>query len=104
MVSVELPGKGEPEVVDADVGVYPTTREGLAKLHPVEADGLVTYGGQTHPADGTAGVFVTNEARAREIGGDGVARILGSGVARVGKAKMPKAPVPAAERALADAG
>jgi acetyl-CoA acetyltransferase family protein len=104
MVPVDLPGMSDPEVVDADVGVYPTTREGLARLQPVEADGVVTYGGQTHPADGTAAVFVTNEARAREISGDGVARILGSGVARVGKAEMPKAPVPAAERALADAG
>ncbi|HZU18194.1 MAG TPA: thiolase family protein, partial [Candidatus Dormibacteraeota bacterium] len=43
--------------------------------------------------------------RARELSrGEGVARILGSGLARVEKARMPKAPVPAAERALADAG
>jgi acetyl-CoA C-acetyltransferase len=33
-----------------------------------------------------------------------VVRILASGVARVGKAEMPKAPVPAASRALASAG
>jgi acetyl-CoA acetyltransferase len=33
-----------------------------------------------------------------------VVRLLGSGVSRVGKAEMPKAPVPAARQALAGAG
>lgn len=107
MVPVEIPGrKGEPTVVDADVGVHPTTREGLAALEPVEEGGVVTYGSQTHPADGAAGALVTTEERARELGSDGggVARILATGVSRVGKALMPKAPVPAAEQALRDAG
>jgi acetyl-CoA C-acetyltransferase len=104
MVPVELPGRGDPDLVEADVGVHATTREGLARLDPVEPGGVITYGGQTHPADGTAGVVVTSEARARQISADGVARILGSGVARVGKAEMPKATVPAAKAALADAG
>jgi len=49
-------------------------------------------------------VLVTTEERARELGGgEGVVRILGSGVARVEKAQMPRAPVPAAELALRDA-
>jgi len=106
MVPVELPGrKGATEVVDADGGVFPTTKEGLEALRPVEAGGVITYGSQTHPADGAAGVLVTTEDRARELGGgDGVVRILATGVARVGKAEMPKAPVPAARAALADAG
>jgi acetyl-CoA acetyltransferase len=48
---------------------------------------------------------VTTEDRARELGsGEGVVRILGTGVARVGKAEMPKAPVPAAREALDGAG
>ena len=106
MVPVEIPSqKGEPALVDADAGVFPTTREGLAGLKPVEDGGVVTYGSQTHPADGAAGALVTNEARARTLGRDGgVVRILASGVARVGKARMPMAPVPAAEAALGDAG
>jgi acetyl-CoA C-acetyltransferase len=106
MVPVELPRrKGEPTVVDADVGVFPTTREGLAALEPVEDGGIVTYGSQTHPADGAAGAIVTDEERARSLGHDGgVVRLLSSGVARVGKALMPKAPVPAGEQALRDAG
>jgi acetyl-CoA acetyltransferase len=106
MVPVALPGRrGQTVVVDRDVGVHPTSAEGLAKLAPVDPDGVVTYGTQTHPADGSAGLVVTTTERARALaGGEGIARILGAGTARVGKAEMPKAPVPAAEAALADAG
>jgi acetyl-CoA C-acetyltransferase len=106
MVPVELPGrKGAVTVVDADEGVFQTTKEGLEALEPVEPGGVITYGSQTHPADGAAGVVVTTVDRARELGsGQGVIRILGTGVARVGKAQMPKAPVPAAREALDSAG
>jgi acetyl-CoA C-acetyltransferase len=104
MVPVELPGrKGTTTVVDGDEGIFPTTKEGLEALQPVEPGGLITYGSQTHPADGAAGALVTTESRARELG-EGVVRILASGVARVRKAEMPKAPVPAARAAMADAG
>ena len=106
MVPATAPGRrGEPVVIDADTGVHPTSAEGLAKLAPVCADGVVTYGTQTHPADGTAGLVVTTAARARELaGGEGIARILGTGVARAGKGEMPTAPVPAAAAALRHAG
>jgi acetyl-CoA acetyltransferase family protein len=106
MVPVEIPvRKGAPQTVDADAGIFPTTKEGLAALEPVEPGGVVTYGSQTHPADGSAGVLVTTARRARELSrGEGVVRILASGVARVGKAEMPKAPVPAARLALESIG
>jgi acetyl-CoA acetyltransferase family protein len=106
MVPVEIPRrKGESTLVESDVGVYPSTREALAALRPVDEGGVITYGSQTHPADGTAGVLIMTEARARECAADGgVAHILASGTARVERAQMPKAPVPAAERALRDAG
>jgi len=106
MVRVEIPQKRkELTVVDEDYGVFPTTREGLAKLEPVEEGGVVTYGSQTHPADGAAGMVVTGEERARELSrAGGVARLLSTGFARVEKARMPKAPVPAAQAALEDAG
>jgi acetyl-CoA acetyltransferase family protein len=97
--------RAAPLVVDADSGIFPTSAEGLAELKPVLPNGVITFGMQTHPADGTAGMIVTTERRAREMsGGEGVVRLLGSGTARVEKARMPKAPVPAAQRALADAG
>jgi len=102
-VTIEL-RRGTPLVVEADEGVHDTTGEALAKLAPVTPGGVVSFGSQTHPADGTAGVVVTGEDRARELsGGAGIARILATGFARVEKGRMPKAPVPAARRALADA-
>jgi len=47
--------RGGPLVVDADEGVHDTTPEALQKLAPVTPGGVVSYGSQTHPADGTAG-------------------------------------------------
>ena len=106
MVPVTIPQRRKDSiVVDEDSGVFPTTRVGLAKLKPMAEGGVVTFGSQTHPADGTAGLIVTGEEKARELGGvEGVVKLLATGFARVAKARMPKAPVPAAEMALADAG
>ena len=106
MVPVTIPQRRkDPIIVDEDSGVFPTSREGLAKLKPVVEGGVVTFGSQTHPADGTAGMIVTGEEKARGLAnGDGIVRLLATGFARVGKARMPRAPVPAAEVALADAG
>lgn len=104
MVPVEVRGRrGAVTLVEEDEGIHPTTKEGLARLEPAEPDGVITFGSQTHPADGAAGVLVTTEDRARSLG-EGVVRILASGTARVEKARMPKAPVPAAAHALSDAG
>ncbi|MGH9040846.1 MAG: thiolase family protein [Acidimicrobiia bacterium] len=95
----------DPLVIAADEGIHDTTAEVLSKLAPVMPDGVVSYGTQTHPADGTAGVIVAAEDRARELsGGEGIARILGTGFARVERGRMPEAPVPAARQALSDAG
>ncbi|MBI4528592.1 MAG: thiolase family protein [Deltaproteobacteria bacterium] len=106
MVPVVLESRrGDPTVIDTDVGVYPTTAEGLAKLKAVKPSGVITYGTQTYPADGAAGMLLTTEERARELSkGGGVVRLLSSGFSRVAKATMPKAPVPAAHAALNDAG
>ena len=96
MVSASVPGRGGPQLVDADAGVHDTSAEALAALEPVTPGGVVTYGSQTHPADGAAGAVVTGEA--------GGARLLAAGFARVEPARMPKAPVPAAQAALAACG
>lgn len=92
--------------LEGDEGVHDTTREGLAKLSPVKEDGTVTFGGQTHPADGNTGMIVTTRERAKEMSRDPSIeiRVAGVGLARTDKAYMPYAPVPAAQRALDDAG
>lgn len=89
-----------------DEGVFPTTAEGLARLKPVREGGTITFGGQTHPADGNAGAIVTSRERSRELSLDAGIEIelLGFGQARVEKAHMPMAPAPAAMKALAHAG
>lgn len=106
MVRAEVPVRGgETVAVEEDEGVHATTAEGLRALQPLAGDGVVTFGSQTHPADGTAGVLVTTQARAQRLGRDGgFARVLGYGTSRVEKARMPKAPVPAARAALDAAG
>ena len=85
-----------------DEGVFGITPENLAKLKPVKPNGTVTFGGQTHPADGNAGMIVTTKERATDLAQDKFIEIqlLGFGQARVEKGHMPMAPVPAARRAL----
>lgn len=92
-------------VVEADEGVHEYNAEGLAKLKPVQQGGVVTFGSQTHPADGAAGALVIDADAASELcAGDGVVRLLAASFTRAEKARMPKAATLAAQRALADAG
>lgn len=92
--------KSRIDVTD-DEGVVLSTREQLSTLRPAVPDGMHSFATQTHPADGTAGAVVTGLDQAREMSqGRGVVELLGFGEARVEPARMPKAPVPAAARAL----
>lgn len=92
--------------LEGDEGLASSTPAGLASLKPVNVGGTVTYGGQTHPADGNAALIVTNQDKARELARDPniAIRLLGFGQARVELAYMPEATVPAAARALQQAG
>ncbi|MCA9686507.1 MAG: thiolase family protein, partial [Myxococcales bacterium] len=79
--------------------------EGLAKLRPVTPEGTVTFGSQTHPADGNAGLLVCSRERAAAWSREGdPVQLLSYAQARVEKGYMAKAVVPAAKRALAEAG
>jgi len=108
MLSVEINPSGRKVIgtIEADEGVFPTSAEGLAKLRPVMAEGTVTFGSQTHPADGNAGCLVTTEAHARELSSDAgvTVRLVSTGEARVKKGFMAMATVPAARQALQRAG
>lgn len=89
-----------------DEGINTSTAEGLARLKPVKPGGTVTYGAQTHPADGNAGIVVATPERAVELSSrpEIAVRLLGFGQARVALARMPEATIPAARRALERAG
>lgn len=105
VIPVVIPGRRGDLVLDSDEGVGVSSREELGALRSAARDGLHTYGSQTHPADGVAGAVVTTTERARELsGGQGVVELLGFGTSRVDPARMPRAPVPAAERALKASG
>jgi acetyl-CoA acetyltransferase len=90
----------------ADAGVQPVNAEKVRGLKPVQPGGTVTFAGQTHPADGNAGAIVASRVMAKALSRrpEIEVAILGFGTARVDKAMMPAAPVPAAARALAMAG
>ena len=88
--------------VEEDEGIYPTTMESLTKLRPVLPEGTVTYGTQTHPADGNCGVIVTtnekaNQLRKRE---DVEVKVVSYGDHKTKKGYMAMAIVPAAKKAL----
>jgi acetyl-CoA acetyltransferase len=98
--------KKKTALVEADEGITPSTAEGLARLRPVEPGGVLTYGSQTHPADGNCGFIVTTRDKARALSKDPAIeiRICSYGFSRVDKGYMAAAPVPAAVMALNDAG
>ncbi len=89
-----------------DDGVQAADPEKVRALKPVMDGGTVTYAGQTHPADGNAGMIVAARDIAKDLAADkGIEiAILGFGLARTETAYMPAAPVPAAKRALEQAG
>jgi len=91
--------------VDADQGVHPTRAQDLAALKPVHEGARHTPGAQTHPADGTAGAMLMSVQAARAMAaGEGIVRLVTGAVARVEKARMPKAATVAAQQALHEAG
>ncbi len=93
--------------VTGDEGVFPTTAQGLQGLRPVIDGGTVTFGTQTHPADGSAAmILAASRDRAQALSRDGAVgiRLLSYGQARVRKGFMPMAVAPAARQALERAG
>lgn len=90
--------------VEEDEGITPCTEEGLARLK-TQPDCVLTFGAQTHPADGNAGMVLTTKEKAAEYSADKsiTIQILSYGFARAEKGHMPAAPTPAAERALKNA-
>jgi acetyl-CoA acetyltransferase family protein len=92
--------------VVGDEGIHDTTAEGLQRLKPVAKDGTVTYGTQTHPADGNCGMVLTTKEQADKLSLNQTIQIklLSFGQARSKKGYMPMAPVPASQNALEDAG
>jgi acetyl-CoA acetyltransferase len=107
MYPVMIPiSKKKTIMLEEDEGVMESTAEGLAKLRPVIPDGVLTYGAQTHPADGHCAITVTTREKARELSADPDVEIqvLSYGYHRAKPAYMAAAVYPAAKMALDHAG
>jgi acetyl-CoA acetyltransferase len=93
-------------MIEVDEGVTPTTAEGLARLKPVEPGGVISFGAQTHPADGNCGFIITTREKAKALSKDSNVeiQIISYGFSRAKPGYMAAAPVPATEMALEDAG
>jgi len=105
-IEVNPSGRKVIATVEDDEGVFPTSAEGLAKLKPVLKGGTVTFGAQTFPADGNAGMIITTKERAAQFSGDPKVevQILSFAQGRAKKGFMPMANAPATKRALELAG
>ncbi|MBC7075147.1 MAG: thiolase family protein [Syntrophomonadaceae bacterium] len=106
MFPVEIKAGKNVKLIEEDEGITPTSKEALAKLKPMEPGGVITFGSQTHPADGNCGIIVTTEDKAKELSSDPniTVQILSYAALRVGPGRMAGAPAPALQKAINAAG
>jgi len=108
MADLEVPDAGFRKsvgTVAGDQGIQPVDAAKMARLRPVREGGSVTFAGQTHPADGNAGLILCAEAgQAAELGKGPKVSILAVTQAREEKGFMPAAPIKATQRALDQLG
>jgi acetyl-CoA acetyltransferase len=90
---------------EEDEGIMESTAEGLARLKPVLPGGVLTFGAQTHPADGHCAITVTTREKAKELSADPDVEIqvISYGYHRAKAAHMAAAVYPSAKMALENA-
>ena len=98
--------KGEPAMFDTDESPRAdTSLDALAKLGPVfKKDGTVTAGNAPGTNDGAAALVVTSLEKARELGKEPLARIVGQAVSGVEPRWVMMAPVDAVRKLLENTG
>lgn len=106
MLPIELVSRKKTVVIEEDEGVTTTSKEALASLRTVMSDGIHTFGSQTHPADGNAGLILANKETSLNLSKDKAipVQIVAYGASRAKFAFMPAAPAEAAKDALKKAG
>jgi acetyl-CoA C-acetyltransferase len=105
LVPVAVPQKkGDPILFDHDEGYRAdATREGLAKLKPIEG-GVVTAGNASQQNDAAAACLVVAEDKLEELGLEPIGWFTGWAAAGVEPSRMGIGPVPAVERLFARTG
>jgi len=107
IVPVEIPQKeGAALVVDTDEPVRADSSiESLAKLKPAfKEGGTVTAGNAPGVNDGASAVLVTSESRAKSLGAEPMARIVGQATSGVEPKLVMMAPVEAIKKLLKKTG
>ena len=107
IVAVEIPQKkGAAVVFDTDETIREdTSMEGLGKLKPAfKSEGTVTAGNAPSVNDGASAVVVTSLRRARELGVEPMARIVGQATAGVEPRLVMMAPVEAVRKLFKKTG
>lgn len=107
IIPIEIPQrKGDPLIFNKDefprAGV---TAEALSKLRPAfNKEGTVTAGNASGINDGSAGVVVMSESKAKALGLQPLARIVSYASAGVDPAIMGTGPIPSTRKCLEKAG
>ena len=105
IVPVTVRLKKEEIVVDTDEGPRPdTSLEKLAKLRPVNPDGVTTAGNASGINDGAAAMILMRESRAKELGVTPMAYWRWGALAGVDPAIMGVGPVAATKKVLKKTG
>jgi acetyl-CoA C-acetyltransferase len=106
LVKVSVPQKrGDPIVFDRDEGVRAdATPESLAKLRPIEKDGVVTAGNASQQNDAAAACLVVAEEKLAELGLEPMGWLVGWAAAGCDPSRMGIGPVPAVKRLFARTG
>ena len=101
IVPVEVKQKKQTIIFDKDEGPRPgTTPESLAKLRPINKDGVVTAGNASGINDGAAAVVVMSEEKAKELGGKAQGEWLGGCLGGVDPRIMGVGPVASTTKLL----
>ena len=105
IVPVEVKQKKQTIVVDTDEGPRPgTTAESIARLRPINADGVTTAGNASGINDGAAAVVVMSEEKAIELGVKPMATWVAGALGGVDPSIMGVGPVAATKKVLAKTG
>jgi acetyl-CoA C-acetyltransferase len=105
IVPVEVKVKKNTVLVNKDEGPRPgTTMEALAKLRPINADGVTTAGNASGINDGAAAIVVMSEEKAKELGVTPMATWIAGALGGVDPSIMGVGPVVATKKVLKKTG
>ena len=101
IVPVEVKKKKETVTINKDEGPRPnSTIEALAKMRPINPDGVVTAGNASGINDGAAAVVVMSEEKAKELGANIQATWVGGALGGVDPSIMGVGPVASTKKVM----